>query len=222
MARLLLTFEGKVLKEVPIGSRGISIGRSPDNDIVIDNLAVSNHHARVYQEAGKLVVEDLGSLNGTFLNDLRIERAALRDGDGILIGKHQVVVDQAREAAVPVSAGRKVSAPEVDETVVLDTRARREMLQQAVAAGERAQFAPERMRVPTLAVIHGKTYEKEYLLTNKLTVIGRSPMATVRVRGWFGPQVAAQISRPIAGPQRLEDGDIVEVGKVRLRFFYRD
>jgi len=75
MAKLSLMFENKLVKEVPIGSRPVTIGRSPDNDLPVDNLAVSNYHARVYFEGGRLVVEDLDSLNGTFVNDLRVERA---------------------------------------------------------------------------------------------------------------------------------------------------
>ena len=47
------------------------------------------------------MVEDLNSLNGTFLNDMRVERAMLKDGDAILIGKHQILVDQAHDTAVP-------------------------------------------------------------------------------------------------------------------------
>src|ERR1700724_1016510 len=71
-------FEDKLVKEVPIGSRPVGIGRSPDNDLPVDNLAVSNYHARVYAEAGRLVVEDLDSLNGTFVNDLRVESTISR------------------------------------------------------------------------------------------------------------------------------------------------
>src|SRR6266849_6286086 len=62
MAKLSLMFEKKLVKEVPVGSRPVGIGRSPDNDLPVDNLAVSNHHARVFFEAGRLVVEDLDSL----------------------------------------------------------------------------------------------------------------------------------------------------------------
>lgn len=241
MARLVLKFENTVLKEVPIGGRPVTIGRAPDNDIPIDNLAVSNYHARVYSEAGRLVVEDLDSLNGTLVNELRVERSTLRDGDSILIGKHHVLVDQARDAALPADVGRKVVAPKVDETMVLDTKERREWLQQALAAGERSQLARARLRIPTLLVLSGKTDQKEYLLSNKLTVIGRSDMATVRLRGWFAPEVAAQINRredgyylgradrvpkvngePINGPTPLNDGDMIEVARVRLNFFYRE
>jgi len=182
MAKLSLMFEEKIVKEVPVGSRAVSIGRSPDNDLPVDNLAVSNYHARVYFEAGKLVVEDLDSLNGTFLNDMRVERATLRDGDSIWVGKHHIKVDASHDTAVPVDYGRKTNAPRINETMVLDTKVRREMLQQAAAMGERTQFAAGRLKVPTLIVLAGRTDQKEYALTNKLTVIGKSSLATVRRR----------------------------------------
>src|SRR5215469_8054212 len=127
MAKLSLMFENKLVKEVPVGSRPIGIGRAPDNDLPVDNLAVSNHHARVYFEAGRLVVEDLDSLNGTFVNDLRIERATLHDGDSIWIGKHHIIVDTTANSAIPWDTGRKAAAPKINETMVLDTKMRREM-----------------------------------------------------------------------------------------------
>ena len=136
MSRLVLKFEDSELKEVPLGTRPVTIGRAPDNDIPIDNLAVSNYHARVYVEAGSLVVEDLNSLNGLFLNDLRVERAMLKDGDSILIGKHRIVVDQAHDSALAAEEFRKAPAPRVNETMVLDTEELRKMFEQASAAGD--------------------------------------------------------------------------------------
>ena len=241
MPRLLLKFDSTLLKEVSLGSRPVTIGRSPDNVMPIDNRAVSDHHARVYTEAGRLVVEDLNSLNGTFVNDMRVERAMLHDGDTIQVGKHHVQVDMTHDAALLVDGYRRVPAPKVDETMVLDTRLRREMLQQAAVAGERSQLSPGRMRVPTLSVLKGRTDQKEYALSGKLTVIGRSEMATVRLRGWFAPRVAAQIHKredgyylglgeriPAVNGQtiecatRLRDGDVIQIGRVRLHFAYRD
>src|SRR5258708_15576273 len=169
MAKLSLMFENKIVKEVPIGSRPIGIGRSPDNDLPVDNLAVSNYHARVYFEGGRLVVEDLDSLNGTFVNDLRVERATLHDGDSIHIGKHRIKVDATRDSPVPCDSGRKAAAPRINETMVLDTKARRDMLQQAAAIGELTQFASGRFKLPTLIVLNGKTDQTEYTPTNKLT-----------------------------------------------------
>src|SRR5260370_7453309 len=119
MSRLVVKFEGAVLKEVPLGTQPMTIGRAPDNDIPIDNLAVSNYHARVYVEAGSLVVEDLNSLNGSFLNDIRIERAMLKDGDAILIGKHHILVDQPHEAAISPDAFPNPPPPRANQTLLL-------------------------------------------------------------------------------------------------------
>ena len=242
MPKLSLMFDNKLVKEVPVGSRPVTIGRAPDNDIAVDNLAVSNYHAKVYFEANRMVVEDLDSLNGTFVNDLRIERATLHDGDKIHIGKHIIKVDTSGDAPIPWQSPRKTgAAPRINETMVLDTKERRQMLQQAAAMGESMQFASTRVRVPTLMVLGGSTDQKEYILTNKLTVIGKSAMATVRLKGWFKPQMAAQINqrddgyylgpgdkvpvvngKPISGPSRLNDGDVIEVSGVKLNFIFRE
>src|SRR5205823_12313954 len=241
MPKLSLMFDNKIMKEIPVGSRPITIGRSPDNDLLVDNLAVSNYHAKIYFEAGRMVIEDLDSLNGTFVNELRVARATLHDGDNIHIGKHKIKVDASGDAPVPWDSGRKAAAPRIDETMVLDTKERRQMLQQAAAMGESMQFAGARLKVPTLVVLSGRTDQKEYVLANKLTVIGKSAMATVRRKGWLKPQLAAQINqrddgyylgagdkvpsvngKPITGPVRLGDGDLVEVSGVRLSFVFRE
>ena len=93
---------------------------------------------QIIEKAGRLVVEDLDSLSGTFVNDLRVERATLHDADSIWIGKHHIKVDSIGDAAIPWDAARKSVAPKIDETMVLDTKARRDMLQQAAAIGERS------------------------------------------------------------------------------------
>jgi len=241
MARLILSFDGRELRDLPVGARGMVIGRSPDNDVMIDNLAVSNHHARITWIEEQLFVEDLQSLNGTFVNEMRVERTALQHGDSIKIGKHCLLVDTTYIADLPPDAPYKLAAPKVDETVVLDTKSSRDMFQQAAAMGERAQVSPNRKRVPSLVVLKGKTDRGEYQLTNKLTVIGKSQMATVRLRGWFAPTVAAQITSrddgyyigsgaqtpvvngaSISGQKKLSEGDAVEVGKVHFQFTYRD
>jgi len=241
MPKLSLMFENKLVKEVPVGGRPVTIGRAPDNDLSVDNLAVSNYHAKIYYEAGRMVIEDLDSLNGTFVNDLRIERATLHDGDRVHVGKHIIKVDTSGDAPVPWDTGRKAAAPRINETMVLDTKERRQMLQQAAAMGESMQFAAARIKVPTLIVLSGKTDQKEYVLTNKLTVVGKSAMATVKLKGWFKPQMAAQINQrddgyylgpgdkvpnvngtPIPGPVRLNDGDVIEVSGIKLNFIFRE
>ena len=73
----------------PQGDR-TTIGRSPDCEIFLDDVTVSRKHAVLSQRDGKFVIEDLGSLNGTFLNRHRIESAELNDGDELQIGKYRL------------------------------------------------------------------------------------------------------------------------------------
>jgi pSer/pThr/pTyr-binding forkhead associated (FHA) protein len=243
MSKLTLKFESSVLKEVPVGSAEISIGRSPDNGIVIDNPAVSHYHARVFNEEGRPMLEDFGSMNGTFVNGQRVKMVALQPGDSVEIGKHTLVFSESRELeTVGVVAESKPATPKINETVMLDTKQRREFLQKVAAVGESAQVAPKRMKIATLIVLKGKTDRSEYTLSDKLTVIGKSSMATVKMKGWFVPKAAAQINRredhsyfiggadkvpnlngkPISQPAKLTSGDIIEVGGIVLEFVYRD
>lgn len=263
MPKLILKFEAAVLKEVTVGPRPVTIGRAPDNDIQIDNLAVSSHHARVLSEESRLVLEDLNSLNGTFVNNQKIQRVILKQGDQILIGKHHVVIDMGGAVEAPaIPEAKKVVAPKVEETMVLDTKKRKELLQQALAGGAAPPAAPAapaatgshdktqpvppaapppRARVASLVVIDGRTDQREYTLSSKLTVIGKSDMATIKLRGWFKPKVAAQINRrddgyfigpadkvpsvngqPIHGPTKLNEGDLIEIAGVKMNFVFKD
>ncbi len=72
-------------------SERTTIGRSPDCDIFLDDVTVSRNHAVLLQRGDKFVIEDQGSLNGTFLNRRRIESAELEDGDELQIGKYRLI-----------------------------------------------------------------------------------------------------------------------------------
>ena len=73
----------------PAGER-TRIGRSPDCDIFLDDVTVSRNHAVLVQRGGTFVVEDLGSLNGTFVNRRRIDSAQLANGDEVQVGKYRL------------------------------------------------------------------------------------------------------------------------------------
>jgi hypothetical protein len=73
----------------PSGDRTL-IGRSPDCDIFLDDVTVSRKHAVLVERDGSFFIEDMGSLNGTFLNRKRIESAPLEDGDELQIGKYRL------------------------------------------------------------------------------------------------------------------------------------
>ena len=67
-----------------------TVGRSPDCDVFLDDVTVSRRHAQVIRRDGQFVIEDKGSLNGTFLNRRRIESGQLEDGDEVQIGKYKL------------------------------------------------------------------------------------------------------------------------------------
>ena len=71
-----------------------TIGRSPDCDIFLDDVTVSRRHAVLLRQDGQLVIEDQGSLNGTFVNRRRIESMELTDGDEVQIGKYRMTFFQ--------------------------------------------------------------------------------------------------------------------------------
>ena len=279
MAKLYLTFEGRPLKEFTLSHGVLTIGRLPDNLVQVDNLAVSGHHAKVYWDAEHYVVEDNQSTNGTYVNEQRITKIALNDGDKILIGKHTLqFADEWHEDGAPDAEAAKAGpvVPAMHATVMLDTKKAKELLAQAkaspaamaetsaAAAAAAPSSAPAahqpaapaspatgptgtaftpapvlKDRTAMLVVIDGKTDQKQYTLTGKLTVIGKSDMATIKLKGWFTPAVAAIITRREGGyhiaPQDkgaklkingadapgqhdLHEGDTIEVSGVKMSF----
>src|SRR6187399_1189337 len=127
MPSLILKFDERELQECAVGTSPISIGRLPDNNIVIDNPAVSGRHARVYREGSHYVLEDLKSTNGTFVNDKPVARHTLLEGDVVLVGKHTLLFTQKggeQEAAAPVEQ----FVPEIGGTMMLDTMKQKHLL----------------------------------------------------------------------------------------------
>ena len=81
---------GRTGEQFPLERTQTTIGRSPDCDIVLDDVTVSRRHAVVARGEAAFTIEDLGSLNGTFLNRRRIERSELESGDEVQIGKYRL------------------------------------------------------------------------------------------------------------------------------------
>src|ERR1039458_3647855 len=90
MAKLILSMDGLVLKEIPLSKERTTIGRKPHNDIQIDNLAVSGEHAVIVTILADSFLEDLGSTNGTFVNGKTVKKHFLQANDVIELGKYKL------------------------------------------------------------------------------------------------------------------------------------
>jgi pSer/pThr/pTyr-binding forkhead associated (FHA) protein len=266
MAELFLKFEDRVLQELLLSGGTVTVGRQPDNNFCVDNPAVSGHHATVFAEGDHYVIEDAESFNGTYVNGQRISKAVLKDGDNVTIGKHTIEFRDEVRQEVTAQQGTpnirvelpKPKPPQLDRTVVLDTAEAKEMVSKlAAAASSAGAGAAQRVgfsqslspvtvtrvvhqTIGTLTIVKGRTDQPRYVLTSKLTLIGRSKMAGIRLRRWFAPRVAASIYRTEdcyfisssgsrekikvndavveVGQKQLAAGDVIEVAGIKAVF----
>lgn len=236
-----------VIKEIPIveGTSSLAIGRKEDNDIVIDNPAVSSHHARILKQGNSYFVEDLNSTNGTFIGGKKILKAEIHHGTQVDIVKHSIVLIWEEEAALLKGAAAPPAAPvSTDQTVVLDFSKQKEMF--AAAAKAPAAPAPAVDKIGCLRIVDGIVDKTEVELTNLVTYIGTDDAAVVKIAGGgiFGapPKIAALINKRPEGyllkamkenyPKvngqsvkdsvELKDGNVIEAGKTKMVFFFKE
>jgi hypothetical protein len=88
VAKIIISTEDKVVREIELVSERVTIGRKPYNDIVIDHRAVSGQHATITLMLEDAILEDLGSTNGTFVNGAKVFRQKLTDGDTVNIATY--------------------------------------------------------------------------------------------------------------------------------------
>jgi len=239
MPKITLQFENRLLKQCVVGAT-TTIGRLPDNVVVIDNPAVSGHHACVFRDGEQFVVEDLASTNGTFVNGKRITRHPLRHGDTMRLGKHTILFETVageqfdpQEQAEPI-----VTNP--GETIFVEADKYKSLLAMLKETEARVTGGmPESagVNVGVLRVLSGRADQPEYKLDAHTSVVGKSDNALVRLQGWFKPKEAIAIARsgasyvatglsgttfinkqPLSGRHTLENGDVLEVSGLTLEF----
>ncbi len=123
MLQILLKFNNKVLKTIESDKNEIMIGRGIENDIIIENLAVSKLHARIVKQDGRHSIEDLNSTNGTYLNEEKIIKEDLKNNDNITIGKHTLEIHIGGKESTDTAQYIK------DDTMKLTTEKHIEMLE---------------------------------------------------------------------------------------------
>ena len=134
MARLILSLDNQVLAEYNMTKERYTIGRLPDNDVRIDNPAVSGHHSLIINILNDSFLEDLNSTNGTYVNGKLIKKHALQHGDVITIGHHQL---RFSDQQAP-----ETEQDEFEKTMVIPTgQQNADQLAKAEAAAEQAAAA---------------------------------------------------------------------------------
>ncbi|MCE2998842.1 MAG: FHA domain-containing protein [Betaproteobacteria bacterium] len=158
MAKLILTLENTLVREVPLDKERITIGRKPSNDIQIENLAVSGEHACIVTILNDSFLEDMGSTNGTLVNGQSIKKHILQNNDVIEIGKYKLkyVAGAPAQAAAP--------AEDFEKTMILRPSAR-------PAAAKPATLAP------AAAAASAKPSMPPPTPTPRLVVPGAAPAA---------------------------------------------
>lgn len=234
--KLILKFKDSVISECPLDQEETTIGRKPENTIHIDNLAVSGHHARVLKIGNKAIVEDLGSTNGTMVNNQQITKHILKHGDTITIGKHTLTYVALEDAPVPESQPQE-EEHEMDKTMIISPQARSSM------AGKASGTAAN-MPLAAVQIVAGPGAGKSMDLTASLTSIGKGDNCRIKVKGLTIGKQAAVITRRPTGyhiahldglskpkvngetvgdqPRTLSDGDIIEVGDLKMEFFMKE
>ena len=239
MPKLLLKFNAAVIKEIPFDKPALMVGRKPDNDVVIDNPAVSGHHCRLSVQGGTYFVEDLDSTNGTYVNEKRIKKAGLHHNDVVGVAKHALVFVE-EQPPEPAAAPAPEEPAEKDGTMVMGPE------QQAAVLAASAAAKPGASKVGWLRVLRGAVGKSEYELSGMSTYIGKSDRVQIPIKGsgLFGsaPEVAASIHRkaegyvlvavadgyptingsPVSGSAALKEGDLIECGATTMQFGLRD
>jgi len=184
MVRLVVdvSFRGKVLETIPFDAPTLSVGRMPENDIILDNLGVSRFHARLQIESGRVFLEDAGSENGSLVNGERATgRREIAPGDRIAIGKHELCVRRPVEGDPSERpARRKSDAWDGNRTYVLGSPPHLDVPNHAPPSPpiQIPRKEPQPMTAPKSAV--PDTVELDYDFAGSLTDEPEGP-ATVRL-----------------------------------------
>jgi pSer/pThr/pTyr-binding forkhead associated (FHA) protein len=237
--KLILKFKDSVISEIPLDREETTIGRKPENTIHIDNLAVSGKHARVLKIGSKAILEDLGSTNGSFVNDKQVTKHILQHGDSILIGKHVLTFVNLEDKPVQQEQPEPEEEDDMDKTMIISPQAR-----SAMVAKDNQKSAASSMPLAGVQMVAGPQAGKSIDLTASLTSVGKGDNCRIKVKGLTVGKQAAVITRRPTGyhiahlegmskpkvngeavgdqPRTLKDGDMIELGDTKMEFFIKE
>jgi pSer/pThr/pTyr-binding forkhead associated (FHA) protein len=245
MAKLILSMDGLVLKEIPLTKERMSIGRKASNDIQIDNLAISGEHAAVVTILNDSFLEDLNSTNGTLVNSQPAKKHFLKNGDVIELGKYKLKyvaeqVQQVHEADFektmilrpstlkpPPAAEQPSAIPAEVKNTFADTRAGITPAPPAAPPQPTAATA-----TGAIQILNGASAGRELELTKTLTTLGKPGVQVAviarRPLGYFithveGTQYPVLNGQVVdAQAHQLADHDVIEIAGIKMEFFLKN
>lgn len=231
MAKLILSMDGLVLKEIALDKERLTIGRKPHNDIQIDNLAISGEHAVIVTILKDSFLEDLNSTNGTLVNGQPIKKHILRNNDVVELGKYRLKYlvgegepsgDYEKTALVRPGMARVASEMELAPTTGSATRSN---------IGITSNVAPPGPPGAAIQLLNGPNAGKELELTKTLTTLGKPGLQVAviarRPQGYYITHVEGQ-QFPLLNGQALDaqahalsDHDVIEIAGIKMEFFLK-
>lgn len=231
MAKLILTLDGAFLGEHDLDKDMLTIGRRPNNDVHIDNLAISGSHAVVRTLDNDFFLEDLDSTNGTFVNGKSIKKHLLQHGDVIELGKYHLTF--ANEAAVNAAASPQ---DDFEKTMIIRPAAAQAAASQPKTPtppphqpSPKAEPSPSAGPVGHIQVLTGPSAGRELVLNKALTTLGKPGVQVAvisrRPQGFFITHVEGT-SHPVVNgisigvqAHALNEHDVIELAGVKMEFF---
>ncbi|MCJ7458000.1 MAG: FHA domain-containing protein [candidate division Zixibacteria bacterium] len=228
MPEIVVKFEDKIVERVVTEKKRITIGRTQDNDIILNNRGVSRKHAQIEFNPSGAVIIDNESLNGTFVNNRKITEEFLKDNDLITIGKFNLTYRQS------ISKDPRLS--DMDGTMVMQTRKHKDLLSKDRKEQEITQKVGCSVLLGELNVDR-----KECPLDKEVITLGKGTFVNIRARGFFLPKLQAKIVKEndeyllvslgrkgmtqVNGEEvqrhRLKNDDLIQIGKSVFRFIQR-
>ena len=231
MSYMQIYLNDVLMDRVELNKDQMTIGRSDDSDIVLDNAGVSSHHALIKKEMGGYVIADNDSSNGVFVNGDKVDQHRLEYRDEIQIynyvlkymasrGLHGIAdPDIAQDGDMSQTGTMEVNISDVQDLLKLR----------------------EKKKTAYVELVDAKGNLSRFLLKEQKSKIGRSKDCDIRTSGWLSFGLAAEIQRntdgyhllpqkwgrvmrneePLTRSVKLMDGDYLRVRNLSMRFFHR-
>lgn len=217
MPKMIVSIDGVVIKEVTLAKDRTTLGRRPYNDIVIDNLAISGEHAVLHMIGGEVMLEDLNSTNGTYVNARAIKKQALAHNDVVEVGKYKIRYLAHVEPGVSSADAPRSGPPPASAPMALST-----------TPTQHGNFGGGGVLPAALRVLSGVGAGRELSLEKVVTTIGKPGVAVAAVtRRLHGYVIAPIDGGTLLNGEKLgteavtlQDGDLLELGGTKMQFVH--